>query len=82
MLLEKRWSRWFATMLLLINICIINIITFVVLLIIIIIIIYLMLLMQNELGEDVNRDGEDDGAVVLGRDVVQGLEVAQLERSL
>ena len=80
MLLEKRWSRWFATMLFLIIIGIINI-TFVVLLVIIIIILYLMLLMQNELGEDVNRDGEDDGAVVLGRDVVQGLQVPQLKEN-
>ena len=32
----------------------------------------------NEVGHDVDGDGEDDGAVVLGRDAVEGLQVAQL----
>ena len=27
----------------------------------------------NEVGHDVDWDGEDDGAVVLGRDTVEGL---------
>ena len=33
----------------------------------------------GEVGEDVDGDGEDDGAVLLGADAVQRLEVAQLE---
>ena len=31
--------------------------------------------------ENIHRDGEDDGAVVLRRDAVQGLEVAELQSS-
>ena len=31
--------------------------------------------------ENIHRNGEDDGAVVLGRDAVQGLEVAELQSS-
>ena len=31
-------------------------------------------------GDDVHGDGEDDGAVLLRRDVVQGLQVPQLEQ--
>ena len=32
----------------------------------------------HEVGHDVDGDGEDDRAVVLGRDAVQGLQVPQL----
>ena len=32
----------------------------------------------DQMRHDVNGDGEDDGAVVLGRDAVQGLKVAEL----
>ena len=32
----------------------------------------------HQLGDDVDGDGEDDGAVVLGGDAVQGLQVPQL----
>ena len=32
----------------------------------------------DQMRHDVDGDGEDDGAVVLGRDAVQGLKVAQL----
>ena len=32
----------------------------------------------HEVGHDVYGDGEDDRAVVLGRDAVQGLQVPQL----
>ena len=32
----------------------------------------------DQMRHDVNGDGEDDGAVVLGRDAVQGLQVPQL----
>ena len=34
----------------------------------------------HELRHDVDGDGEDDGAVLLRRDVVEGLQVAQLKR--
>ena len=34
----------------------------------------------HEVGHDVYGDGEDDRAVVLGGDAVQGLEVPQLEK--
>ena len=37
-----------------------------------------MSIVLHEVGHDVDGDGEDDGAVVLGRDAVQGLEVPQL----
>ena len=33
----------------------------------------------DQMRHDVDGDGEDDGAVVLGRDAVQGLQVPQLE---
>ena len=32
----------------------------------------------HQLGDDVDGHGEDDGAVVLRRDAVQGLQVSQL----
>jgi hypothetical protein len=32
----------------------------------------------EERGDEVDRDREDDGAVLLRRDVVEGLQVAQL----
>ena len=35
----------------------------------------------HERVENIHRDGEDDGAVVLSRDAVQGLEVAELQSS-
>ena len=38
----------------------------------------LLLMHGHECGHDVDGDGEDDGAVVLGGDAVQGLEVPQL----
>ena len=34
---------------------------------------------HHDIGDDVNRDGEDDGAVVLRRDAVQGLQIAKLK---
>ena len=34
----------------------------------------------DEVGDDVDGDGEDDGAVLLRRDVVQGLQGPQLEQ--
>ena len=37
------------------------------------------LLMVHEVRDDVYGDGEDDGAVVLCRDTVEGLEVSQLK---
>ena len=33
----------------------------------------------DEAGHDIYGDGEDDGAVVLGRDTVQSLEIPQLK---
>ena len=33
------------------------------------------------MGDDVHRDREDDGGVLLSRDRVQGLEVAELEKN-
>ena len=33
----------------------------------------------HEVREDVNGDGEDNGAVLLGRDIVQCLQVTQLQ---
>ena len=39
----------------------------------------LLLMHCHEGGHDVDGDGEDDGAVVLGGDAVQGLEIPQLE---
>ena len=33
----------------------------------------------HEVRHDVNGQGEDDGGVPLGRDAVQGLQVAQLQ---
>ena len=33
----------------------------------------------HQLRDDVDRYGEDDGAVVLGRDAIEGLEVAELD---
>ena len=33
----------------------------------------------DEVVHDVHGHGEDDGGVVLGRDAVQGLEIAELE---
>lgn len=35
-------------------------------------------LTSNQLRYDVNGNGEDDGAVVLRRDVVEGLQVTKL----
>ena len=37
---------------------------------------------HHDIGDDVNRDGEDDGAVVLRRDAVQGLQVTKLRGKL
>ena len=37
-------------------------------------------LSPDDLGQDVYGDGEHDGAVTLRGDVVEGLEVAKLER--
>ena len=34
--------------------------------------------LSNQLRYDVNGDGEDDGAVFLRRDVVEGLQVTKL----
>jgi hypothetical protein len=36
----------------------------------------------NQVGDDVDGNGEDDGAVVLGRDAVECLEVAELKRAI
>ena len=36
-------------------------------------------LLAHEVRDDVDGDGEDDGAVVLGGDTVEGLEVSQLK---
>ena len=38
--------------------------------------------LSNHLGNDIDGDGEDDGAVVLRRDAVQRLQVPQLKRKL
>ena len=38
------------------------------------------MLIKHQLRKDVDRHREDDGAVVLRRDVVQRLQVAQLKR--
>ena len=40
------------------------------------------LLMVHEVGDDVYGDGEDDGAVVLGGDAVESLEVSQLKQNI
>ena len=34
---------------------------------------------RHEGGHDVDGDGEDDGAVVLGGDAVQRLQIAELQ---
>ena len=34
----------------------------------------------HEVGDDVDRDREDDGGVVLGRDAIQGLQIPELEK--
>ena len=39
-----------------------------------------LLLVVHEVGHDVYRYGEDDGAVVLCRDTVQSLEISQLKQ--
>ena len=39
-----------------------------------------LLLVVHEVGHDVNGDWEYDGAVVLGRDTVQSLEISQLKQ--
>ena len=38
------------------------------------------LLVVHEVGDDVDGDGEDNGAVVLGWDTVESLEVSQLKK--
>ena len=40
------------------------------------------LLASHHCGDHVDRYGEDDGAVVLGGDAVEGLQVSQLEHFL
>ena len=42
----------------------------------------LYLIFAHHLRYDIHRHGEDDGAVVLGRDTGQGLKVAQLKRKV
>ena len=37
-------------------------------------------LAAHEMSHNVDRDWEDDGAVVLGRNAVQGLQIAELSR--
>ena len=39
-----------------------------------------LLLVVHEVGHDVYRDWEYDGAIVLGRDTVQSLEISQLKQ--
>ncbi len=39
-----------------------------------------LLLLEEEVAEDVHGHGEDDGGVLLRRNAVQRLQVAQLER--
>ena len=39
-----------------------------------------LLLVVHEVGHDVYRDWEYDGAVVLGRNTVQSLEISQLKQ--
>ena len=34
----------------------------------------------HEVGDNVDRDREDDGGVVLGRDAIQGLQIPELEQ--
>ena len=36
----------------------------------------------HEIGQDVDGHGEDDSAVVLSRNAVQGLEISQLKRNI
>jgi len=39
-----------------------------------------LLVPLDEIGEEVNGEGEDDGGVLLRADRVQGLQVAQLNK--
>ena len=41
-----------------------------------------MELLSDEVLDDVDWHGEDDGGVVLGRDGAQGLEITQLEQKI
>ena len=44
------------------------------------VLIFWLVVHVHEVGDDVDRDGEDDGGVVLGRDADKGLQIPELEQ--